>query len=102
MGLHGSRPHTRTLDVYSDEVHLGEHLRQPDGIFTLATSQFQDYWVLIMEDFGVPRAREGVTNKFLSSLRERVGRIADSLIAKKPRIGELEDVWQRLHVSKFC
>ena len=54
MGLHGTRPHTRTLDVYSDEVHLGEHLRQPDGIFTLATSQFQDYWVLIMEDFGVP------------------------------------------------
>ena len=49
QGLRSPRPHACSLDVDADEVDVGKHLGQSDGVFALAAAQLQHDGVLIVE-----------------------------------------------------
>ena len=53
-GLCGPSPHTGSLDIDTDEVHVGVELGQLYGVFTLATTQLQNDGVLVVEVLLVP------------------------------------------------
>ena len=53
-GLGGSCPHAGSLDVDTDEVHVGVELGELHRIFALATAQFEHDGVLIVEVLLVP------------------------------------------------
>ena len=57
----GTCPHACAFDIDPDEVHLRVKLCQPHGVFALATSQFENDGVLVVEIVFVPSAlhREG-------------------------------------------
>ena len=56
QSLSGTRPHTSTLNVHPDEVHLRIEFSKPNGIFTLSTSKFKHNGVCVFEIHFTPTA----------------------------------------------
>nr|DAW15492.1 MAG TPA: hypothetical protein [Caudoviricetes sp.] len=78
-------PHSRALDVDSDEVAVGKAFGEADGVFPFAASELKHYGVGIAEDLGSPAAAQ---------------RTASGLFESAP--GELEDAVERLHLAEFA
>ena len=49
-----SRPHTRSLDVDTDEVFVGEQSCQAHGVFAAAAAQFQHDGIVVFKELAVP------------------------------------------------
>ena len=69
QSLCGSGPHAGTLDVNTDEVHVGIELGQLYGVFAFAASEFKHDGVVVLEVLLMPVAFHVKGNVFHYRIR---------------------------------
>ena len=56
----GSAPHSSSLDIHTDEIHVGEHTAESDAVFSASATQFKNDGAIVMKKIAVPFAIQGV------------------------------------------